>query len=483
MDLRQFIAVADAAGYLVTVDREADPHLEMARLIAELDGRLVLFDRVRGCAHRVVAGVCSARRYFGLALDTPPEQLIFRLADALAAPRPNPLTPFPAREGGTALSSSVWEGGTGLPSFEREGGSALASSAREGGSVYPSPGWGGAGGEVPCQEVVEPTVNLEAIPFLTHYAADGGAYATAAVAFIDDPGTGPNASFHRLLRLDRTRVAARLVERRGTETAWRRSGPAGLPVAICIGLPLHVLLAASMSPPPGVDELTIAQALAATPVATCGNGIRVPADAEFVLEGRITHELVDEGPFVDLTGAYDFVRRQPVIEIDRVTHRRDAIYQALLPGRLEHRLLMGMPREPTIYAEANKVARCLNVHITPGGASWLHAVVQIAKQGPEDGRRAIEAAFRGHGSLKHVVVVDEDVDIFDPHDVEWAVATRFQADRDLVVFGDQPSSSLDPSALHVPGQKSRTAKMGLDATIRWDTPTGPRDPGAYRRMW
>ena len=168
-----------------------------------------------------------------------------------------------------------------------------------------------------------------------------------------------------------------------------------------------------MAPPPGVDELTIAQALAPTPLTTCANGIRVPAEAEFVLEGRITHELVPEGPFVDLTGTYDFTRRQPVIEIDRVTHRRNAIYQALLPGKLEHRLLMGMPREPTIYAEVNKVACCLNVHVTPGGASWLHAVVQIAKRSPDDGAKAIAAAFHGHGSLKHVWVVDDDIDIFD----------------------------------------------------------------------
>ena len=109
-------------------------------------------------------------------------------------------------------------------------------------------------------------------------------------------------------------------------------------------------------------------------------------------------------------------------------------------------------------------------------------MVQIAKQTPEDGKKAIEAAFRGHGSLKHVWVVDDDIDIFDPNDVEWAVATRFQADRGLVVLSDQPSSSLDPSAHHVPGQKSRTAKMGLDATIRWDTLTGPSDPEAFRRV-
>jgi anhydromevalonate phosphate decarboxylase len=428
VDLRTFLSEAGRTGDLVRIEEETDPYLAMARLIANLDGRPVMFDRVKGSDYRVAAGVCSDRRYFAMALGAPPDQVIFRLAQALQAPEP-----VPNVEGG------------------------------------------------PVQEVIEPSVNLDRIPFLTHYAGDGGAYATAAVAFINDPDTGPNASYHRLLRLDHRRVAARLVERRGAEIAWQKT-PGDLSVAICIGLPLHVLLAASMAPPPGVDELTIAQALAPTPVVTCANGIHVPADAELVLEGRITKELVSEGPFVDLTGTYDLVRQQPVIEIDRISHRRDPIYQALLPGRLEHRLLMGMPREPTIYAEVNKVVRCLNVHITPGGTSWLHAIVQIAAQAPDDGKRAIEAAFRGHGSLKHVVVVDQDIDIFDVGDVEWAIATRFQADRDLVVLADQPSSSLDPSARHVPGQKSRTAKMGLDATIYWNTPAGPSDPGAYCRV-
>jgi UbiD family decarboxylase len=165
----------------------------------------------------------------------------------------------------------------------------------------------------------------------------------------------------------------------------------------------------------------------------------------------------------------DPVRPGPVIEIDCVTHRRDPIYQALLPGKLEHKLLMGMPKEPTIFTAVKRVCRCTNVAITPGGASWLHAVVQIAKRDPDDGRRAIEAAFQGHGSLKHVVVVDTDINPYDPAEVEWAIATRFQAQRDLIVLPDQPGSSLDPSGIHEPGQKARTAKMGLDATIPWGT--------------
>jgi UbiD family decarboxylase len=221
-----------------------------------------------------------------------------------------------------------------------------------------------------------------------------------------------------------------------------------------------------MSPEPGVSELAIGHALAATPLVRCRTSdLVVPAEAELVLEGRITHSLVDEGPFPDLTGTMDRVRHQPVVEIDHITHRVDPVFHALLPGGREHQNLMGMPREPTIYAAVNEVCRCKGVFVTPGGASWLHAVVQIDKQHEEDGRRAIWAAFRGHSSLKHVVVVDVDVDLLDPTDVEWAVATRFQASRDLVVLTEQPGSSLDPSATYVPGHKTRTAKMGLDATI------------------
>jgi UbiD family decarboxylase len=119
------------------------------------------------------------------------------------------------------------------------------------------------------------------------------------------------------------------------------------------------------------------------------------------------------------------------------------------------------------------------VNITPGGASWLHAVVQIDKQGEEDGRLAIEAAYKGHGSLKHVWVVDTDIDIFDPAQVEWAFATRFQADKDLILMPEQPGSSLDPSGTHVPGQKSRTAKAGFDCTIPWGADKSKFQKGQY----
>jgi len=414
MSLRQFIEQARQAGYLIEIRREVSPHLELARVAAAVDGRPVLFRHVAGSEFPVLVGAGSAREYYALGLGVPLEQLMGKLTDALANPR--------------------------APEIVANG---------------------------VCQEVIERDVDLSRLPILTHLPTDRAPYITAGVAVICDPDYGRNVSFHRLMVTGPRTLAARLVEGRGTDTAWRKCGD-GLPVAICIGNSLPVLLAASMSPPKGVDELGIANAMSPTPLVQCKTvDLQVPAEAEIVLEGYITHQLADEGPFLDLTETMDFIRQQPLIEIHCITHRQAAIYQALLPGKLEHKLLMGTPKEPTIFAAVNEVCQCRDVEITPGGTSWLHAVVSIVKRGPDDGRKAIEAAFKGHGSLKHVVVVDGDINIHDPAEVEWAIATRFQADRDLVVLSDQPGSSLDPSAAHVPGQKTHTAKMGLDATIPW----------------
>jgi len=412
MEIKEFVTWARETGGLVEIERAVDPHLELARVMYALDGQPVLFRTLTGFpGWQAVSGVCAQREHFAAALDCAVPDLIHRLADALAHPAPPPV-----------LDSG------------------------------------------PCQEVVEERVALTHLPVPRYHAGDGGQYITAGVAVIKDADFGRNISVHRLMLLGERRLAARLIEGRGTHTATGKV-TGDLPIAIAIGCPIQVLLAAAMSPPKGMDELSIAHALVPTPLVRCQTvDLEVPAGAELILEGRVTHMLADEGPFPDLTGTMDIVRRQPVIEIDCVTRRRDPIFHALLPGGMEHQNLMGMPREPTIFAAINEVCRCTRVYITPGGTSWLHAVVQIEKQHAEDGRRAIWAAFRGHTSLKHVVVVDTDVDLYDPADVEWAIATRFQADRGLVVLTDQPGSSLDPSAMHTPGQKARTAKMGLDAT-------------------
>lgn len=419
MSLRDFLRLAQDSRRLMTIDREVDRHLEIAAVAAALDGRPVLFRNVRGYKTPVLLGVCADRDLIAQAFGVGRADLVPLLTRALENPR------------------------------EPE----LVSTG-------------------PCQEVVEAVVDLDRIPILKHLAQDGGPYVTSGVAVIRDPDAGRNVSFHRLMQIGRTRFAARIVEGRGTATALAKASD-GLEVAICIGVSPAVLLAAAMSPRPGVDELAIANALMPTPLVCCETvDLQVPADAEFVLEGRITCERVPEGPFIDLTETWDIVREQPVVEIQCITHRFEPIYHALLPGKSEHKVLMGMPREPTIYAAVRKMVECTDVLVTPGGASWLHAVVQVRKRHEDDGKKAIEGAFQGHGSLKHVVVVDDDIDIHNPADVEWAIATRFQASNDLVVLLDQPGSSLDPSALHAPGVKSRTSKMGLDATIPWRAPDG-----------
>lgn len=415
MSFRQFIEHAAAAGDLTTIDLAVDTTYEVANVAHALEGRVVLFNQILDYpGWRICSGVCSDRRYFSAALGVHVPGLLHHLADAIAHPVEPPVVDV-----------------------------------------------------APCQEVVIENVDLNRLPILFHLPEDGGHYVASNVVIINDPELGRNMCYHRLLRLDERRFAARIVENRGTYNAMQKTD-GDLPVAICIGVSLGVHLAASMSPPPDVDELSVAHALSPTPLVKClTNDLYVPADAEIVLEGRITKQLHIEGPFMDLTETMDATRMQPIIEIDLITHRTDPIYHALLPGGLEHKLLMGMPKEPTIFAAVNEVARCTGVAITPGGTSWLHAVVQIDKRGPDDGRLAIEAAFRGHGSLKHVWIVDTDIDIYDPAQVEWAMATRFQADRDLYVYANQPGSSLDPSGIHMPGAKSRTAKMGLDCTIPW----------------
>ena len=427
MSFRQFIELASTEGLLVNINRPVNTVYELANVAHAFDGQPVLFNQVQDYpGWRICSGACSDRRYFGLSLGLTPDQLVQKMTEALE----HPISP----------------------------------------DVRPSG---------PCQEVVLEDVDLEALPIIRHLPLDPGHYVASNIVIINDPDLGRNMCYHRLLRLDSKRFAARIVEQRGTYNALQKS-EGDLPVAICIGVSLATHLAASMSPPPGVDELAVANAIAPTPLVKClTNDLEVPAEAEIILEGRITRDLVSEGPFMDLTETADIVRQQPVIVIDQITHRKDPIYHALLPGGLEHKMLMGMPREPTIFAEVSKVARCTGVAITPGGASWLHAVVQIEKTDPEQGREAVQAAFDGHMSLKHVWVVDTDVDIYDPAAVEWAMATRFQADRDLIILVDQPGSSLDPSGRHQPGTKSQTAKMGLDCTIPWGADYTKFQKGEY----
>jgi len=418
LGFRNFLEQLDKSGELTRIRKEVSTEYEMAGIVEALGEKPVVFEKVKESSIPVVAGLLSSKEIIARALNLKKEHLLHTLSSAIESPLP--------------------------PQVVEKGA---------------------------CQEVVEKEVDLAKLPIMRFTEKDGGKYIASAVSIIRDPELGRNMSFHRLMLLNKNQFVARIVEDRGTDTALKKSG-GELDIAMCIGNSTAVLLAAATSLPKGIDELGMANALKRIELVKCKTiDLEVPKDCEIVLEGRITKEKTAEGPFLDTTGTIDKIRQQPIIEIKCVTHRENPIYQTLLPGRHEHQFLMGMPKEPTIFNAVNKVCECRDVYITPGGCSWLHAVVQIKKQTPDDGKKAIEAAFQGHKSLKHCVIVDDDINIYDPNDVEWAIATRFQADKNAVILPNQPGSSLDPSGDLAEGKKARTCKMGLDATI----PSGKKD--------
>jgi UbiD family decarboxylase len=408
MSYREHLQRLEAEGRLLRISEPASTEYEIAGVLKQLEPRPVLFDSVKGCSFRVAGNLfCSKAAfagYFGIQVS----EIILRLSQAIARPFP------PERVEGAA-----------------------------------------------CQEVVVENPDLDDLPLLRHCAGDGGRYVSSGVVIARHPRWGQNADFHRGMQFSPTELAVRVVA--GRHFAAFLDDLGAVDVAICVGLPPNVLAAAATSVEIGVDELHIANALEPLQVVRARTvDLLVPAEAEFVLEGTITRDRRHaEGPFVDLTETYDVVRQEPVFEVKCLTHRRGAIWQALLPGALEHKLLMGMPREPTIFRKVSEVACCLDVNVTPGGCSWLHAVVQIEKRSEDDGLKAVQAAFAGHGSLKHVFIVDRDIDIYDPQAIEWALATRFQGDRGLVMLDKTRGSSLDPSA--EPGSHL-TTKIGFDLT-------------------
>ena len=306
--------------------------------------------------------------------------------------------------------------------------------------------------------------DLTRLPILTHFKGDGGPYITSAVV-VSQWEEKINACVHRLMVLGRERLAVRLVPGRHTHQFYQAALACGqeLPVAIAIGVDPLLLMAASTRVPPE-KEFSYAAALRGSPVelVRLDNGVPAP-HAEIVLEGYITAERAAEGPFVDITGTQDLVRQEPVIRLTKMMTREAPIYHGLLPAGGEHKMLMGVPYEPLIYKAVSKVAGVRDVILTDGGCNYFHAVVQIEKKTEEDAKRAIEAAFQAHGSLKHVLVVDSDIDIYDGRDLEFAIATRMRGDEDLVVHPNVRGSTLDPRSID-----GITTKVGVDATARLD---------------
>jgi len=319
--------------------------------------------------------------------------------------------------------------------------------------------------KAPFEENILTDFDLRESAIPKFYPTDGGRFITAGVVVAEHDGIR-NLSFHRLMLIGENKFAIRVVPRHLFALHKRAMAKEeDLKIAVAVGLCPSIMLSAAMNLEFGKDELMVANSLRQLclnePVCArkIRNGLLVPAFAEYIFEGRMTKEVHDEGPFVDITGTVDPVRKQPVVEIDRIYHRDDPIFQIILPGVNEHYLMMGMPREPVIQrAVGLAVPEVHAVRLTEGGCCWLHGVVSITKQKDGDGVNAIMAALGAHPSMKMVTIVDNDIDVFDDRDVEWAVATRFQGHKGLVMIENARGSSLDPSA------DETTTKVGIDAT-------------------
>jgi UbiD family decarboxylase len=423
-DLRGFLSTLQSDNELVCVKRDVNAEYEIAAVSARLDGKqAVLFEKVRKSKIRVVTNVIGTPRRFYLAL------------------------------GGSSHKSHKADVKKNIHSRVSEALHGLSEPIRaQGGGLFEENSSG----------------SLYDLPIVTHFEKDAGPFITSSIVFSQDQESGrQNQSTHRLLLLDENNMAIRMVEGRHLHKCFSYARDHGEDLKIAIGIGVHpaVNIAAAYQAAYGVDEMQIANSLLEGKLVlskTSYSQLYVPSHTEIVLEGRILRDKTHEEWMVEMLRTYDFKRKQPVFQLERIMLRNDAIYHDILPGYAEHRLLMGMPVEAKMYDNIkNVVPTTQSVHLTEGGSNWLSAVIQIKKRLEGESKNAILAAFTAHPSLKMAIVVDEDINPTDPIEVEYAITTRCQADRDLIIIANTKGSSLDPSSDQ---DNLLTTKVGIDAT-------------------
>lgn len=431
-DLRRWLQHLHDTGRMAVIHEGVGLKHELAAIAKHFDGeKATYFPRPKGHEVPVVSGFMSRRSWIAEAMGIPESQLLARFRDAAAAPLPCRLVPS---------------------------------------------------GEAPCQQVRHEAVDPRTLlPIPTHSEHDSGPYITAGLVIARNPMTGiQNVSINRIQVHAPDRMAILMLPRH--LLAFYRNAEAAnqpLEVAVAIGVDPLTMLASQAIGPIDWDELEVAGALhgSSLRVTSClTNGVHVPADAEIVIEGRILpNERESEGPFGEFPRYYSAREQREVIRIDMITHRRDPIFHTIVPAEMEHLLLGSIPREATLLAHLQRsFANVRDVHLSIGGVGRYHLFVRIAKSHEGQPKNVLCAALGAHYDIKLVVVVDDDVEVHDPQQVEWAIATRFQADRDLIVVAGAQGSVLDPSTTvgqevgadgvapaHMQGM---SAKMGLDAT-------------------
>lgn len=419
MSLRDCVTRLEKEGDLVRVRREVDRTFELSAVAKKLDGQAVLFENVRGFSMPVVMGTEGTKDRIARNLGVKRHQLIDRFARAIGNPIP-------------------WQ------------------------TVSDGP---------VCARVLRPPFDLGTIlPVPHHYEKEPAPFITGGMIVARDPDSGVlNLSYQRMQLKGGTRCGM-YIQPRHLLQIHAKNAAKGQPteVAVVCGMDTAVRLAAGTwgaNIPLELDELAIAGGLRGRALEMVRGqtvDLEVPADAEVVIEGVVLPDVLEpEGPMAEFTGVYGGTEPKHVFEARALMMREDALYHDLLPFGSEHLLMLGLPYEGVLYRYVKAVIPGLHdVHITPGGCGKFLAVLAMSKRDDGDAKNAILSAFGAIRDIKIVMAVDPDIDIGNPTELQFALATRVQGDRDVFMIPGTKGNDLDP----IQDVYGYITKIGIDAT-------------------
>ncbi|ARP97845.1 UbiD family decarboxylase [Pseudorhodoplanes sinuspersici] len=419
--LRHFLTTLEADGQLHRVRRSVDPRFEIAAVLMErMKGDAQLFEAVEGHSIPVVGNVFNSRERLATALGAPRADLHRFILQALR----RPIAPV-MQEGPAPVQEVVHDGPLDLP------------------SLLPAPTW---------------------------FERESGPYITAGVIVAKDPETGRrNVSIARL-RLDGGgRIMAGIAKNHHLNILADKAAAMGraLPIAVAIGNCAQVLLGSQMYLGLGDDEYDVAGGLLGEPLrlVKCRTvDLEVPADAEIILEGELRAEdRVPEGLVSEFHGFYVDYGPGTGGEIGCVTHRRNPVFQSILPAFTPEHCLLGAVAIEAVACDALQriIPSVRRVLVTDGGMGRLHAIISMHRPRPGEGKRAILLAMGQVNLFKNVIVVDDDIDPEDPTAVEWSLAARFRGHEDLIVLPGVKADRCDP--VH---EDLLVTKIGMVAATR-----------------
>ena len=408
-DLRTYLQKTDEGGELLRIGRAVDPYTEAPALLAQSvkRGKALLFGDVTGGSMPVLGNTLASRKWIESAVGCAEEGIVSWLG----------------RRSTQGVPANIVETG-------------------------------------PVKEVIENEVDLERFPILTFHEDDGGPYITGGIGIQKDPETGrQNAGYYSLQLKGRNRLGLRMLASSHGFEIFQKRLDRGLPTEMAIAIGIHPLEMLAASASTLLDEFALAGAWRGEPVdlVPCeGIDVDVPAHAEIVLECTILpDEKEPEGPIGDWLGYYPLVEERHVLRVDRITHRRDPIYQTVLAGSGDENILLSLPRAADVLRAARKaVSGVTDVSLDP----FLQiCVLQLSKRFEGEPMNAVLAAFGEVTFVKVCIAVDEDVDLHDMNDVMWAVVTRTRLEEDMNVIGNVMGFSRDPFGHY-------KSKLAIDAT-------------------